>query len=168
MPICRQLIAVGIAVAVVAACCPSVFARKMKLNVEPEVLDTTAVMTEGSLTVCSPCVPCNEGYSIEQAQITGFDKRAEATVESFFVTNTTDRRLVGLDFTLTYLTLEGKQLHSRHVEIDCDIPPGETRKFDIRSFDRQKSFYYHKSQAPVRRRATPFRISVQVGCLRLR
>lgn len=150
-----------------AICCPCAFARRMRLKVKPEPVDTTA-MTEGSFTVCSPCVPCNDGYSIEQAQITGFDKRAEAVVESFFVTNTTDRRLVGMDFTLTYYTLDNRMLHSRHVEIDCDIPAGETRKFDIKSFDRQKSFYYHKSQAPARRQATPFRISLQIGCLHLR
>lgn len=163
----NKRIAIGIALGVAALCNPYVFARKMKLKLEPAAADTTA-MTEGSLTVCSPCVPCNEGYTIEQAQITGFDKRAESAVESFFVTNTTDRRLTGIDFTLTYLTLEGKQLHSRHVEIDCDIPPGETRKYDIRSFDRQKSFYYYKSQAPKRRQASPFRIELQIGCLRLR
>ena len=163
----KQLIITGMALAIAAMCPLSVFARKMKLKVKPIEADTT-VMTEGSLTICSPCVPCNEGYSIEQAQITGFDKRTESTVESFFVTNTTDRSLTGLDFTLTYLTLEGRQLHSRHVEIDCDIPPGETRKYDIRSFDRQKSFYYHKSQAPTRRQASPFRIDIQMGCIRLK
>ncbi len=161
-------IAAGIVSIISIVGCPSVFARKMKLSVRPEAPDTISDLKEGSLTVCSPCVPCNEGYSIEQAQITGFDKKAESSVESFFVTNTADRHLVGLDFTLTYLTTDGKQLHSRHVDIDCDIPPGETRKFDIRSFDRQKSFYYHKSQPPARRRATPFRISVQIGCIRLK
>lgn len=164
---CRKLIIAGTALAIAAGCCPCAFARKMKLSVKPEVADTIA-MTEGSLTVCSPCVPCNDGYSIDQAQITGFDKRAEALVESFFITNTTDRRLTGLDFTLSYYTLDGRMLHSRHVEIDCDIPAGQTRKFDIKSFDRQKSFYYHKSQAPSRRRATPFRVELQIGCLHLR
>ena len=162
-----RLRGIGIVLALAAICSPCAFSRKSKLVVNPLPADTVSY-AEGSLTVCSPCVPCNEGYSIEQAKITGFDKRTESTVESFFVTNTTDRRLTGLDFTLTYLTVDGKQLHSRHVEIESDIPPGETRKYDIRSFDRQKSFYYHKSQAPVRRKATPFSILIQMGCIRLR
>lgn len=151
----------------VMMCCPCAFARKVKVKVDAVPADTLH-MVEGSLTVCSPCVPCNKGYSIEQAVISGFDKRAESRQESFFITNTTDRTLVGIDFTLTYMTMDGRQLHRRIVELDCDIPAGETRKFDIKSFDTQKSFYYHKSQAPGRRQATPFKVSIQIGCLRLR
>lgn len=168
MPLRLRFIAFGIALVFATICCPDAFSRKMKLKLEPTPSDTITPMTEGSLTICSPCVPCNEGYSIDQAKITGFDKKADATKESFFITNTTDRRLVGMDFTITYLTSGNKQLHSRHVDIDCDIPPGETRKFDIKSFDTQKSFYYHKSQAPLRKQASPFKISIQIGCLRLK
>lgn len=167
-PAAAKIIAGTVLAASAALCCPHASGRKMKLKVEPVAPADTVAMADGSLTVCSPCVPCNDGYSIEQARVTGFDKRAESRTESFFITNTTDRMLVGIDFTLTYLTLQGRQLHSRHVEIDCSIPAGETRKFDIRSFDTQRSFYYRKSQAPARRRATPFDIQVQIGCLRLR
>lgn len=157
----------GAVLAFSAVYCPCAYARKVKLKVVPQPSDTIGLV-EGSLTVCSPCVPCNDGYSIDQARITGYDKTASSSTESFFLTNTTDRTLSGIDFTLTYYSLDGRQLHSRHVEIDCAIPPGETRKYDIKSFDTQKSFYYYKSRPPRRRSATPFRITVQIGCLHLR
>lgn len=168
----RFVITAGTVAALMALCCPYVFARKQKVKVNVANVESVEAaadsMAQGSLTICTPCVPCNGGYGTDQVKITGFDKRADMRMESFFVTNTTDKRLVAIEFTVTYYTMSGRQLHWRSEEIDCDIPAGETRKFDIKSFDTQKSFYYHKTGAPKRRKASPFDVSVQVTCISLK
>lgn len=168
----RILFTAGTVAALIAPGCPCAFARKQKLKVDVDKNVRTVAeadsMVQGSLTICSPCVPCNGGYGTEQVRMTGFDKRADSRSESFFVTNTTDRELVSFRFTVAYYTLDGRQLHWREEEMDCSIPPGETRKFDIKSFDTQKSFYYHKSVAPKRRKATPFKVALGIVCISLR
>lgn len=150
-----------------AAAAPQALARKTRLKVREAVPDTME-MVQGSLMVCSPCAPCNEGYGLSQVRITGFDKRAESSSESFFITNTTDRRLVEVDLVIEYLDMTGRQLHKRRHTLPCDVPPGETRRADIPSFDRQKLFYYCKTPAPARRQATPFRVNIDISCFYLR
>ena len=159
---------IGIVPIIAIMCCPYAFSRKMKLNLVPAAADTITPMVEGSITVCAGDALGSVEYDVSQVRITGFDKKADNQKESFFITNTTDRTLTDIDFTINYFTTGNKQLHSRKVELECSVPPGETRKYDIKSFDTQKSFYYHRSQAPVRKQATPFKITIQINCLRLK
>lgn len=89
--------------------------------------------------------------------LTGYDKRAGSDTESFFITNRADSILTSFTIELTYLASDSTQLHRRTVTRRCDIAPGETMRHDIRSWDRQHSFYYHKSMAPRGKyRATPY------------
>ena len=90
--------------------------------------------------------------------LSGYDKPINANRETFFVTNGTDRTLVGLTITLTYHDMSGRLLHKATHTINCDIPAGETRAASVTTWDRQHSFYYHKGTAP-RRRSTPYSVS---------
>lgn len=114
-----------------------------------------AEMTAGSFMVASQCEDCNNGYRLDQVVFAGFDKNRNSSVESFFITNNTDRTLTGITLYIEYLTPEGRQLHKKFVKLSCRIPAGETRKADIKSWDTQRSFYYIKSN-PGRSGGTPF------------
>ncbi len=85
----------------------------------------------------------------------GFDKTVTSNLESFFISNGLDKTVKAIEIEITYSDMKGRQLHKRTVSIDCSIPPGETMRNDIKSWDTQKSFYYHKSAKP-KRQATPF------------
>ena len=127
------------------------WARKKgyKLNIEKKAASqqTDDDMASGSFMVASHCTDCNNGYKIEQIHFSGYDKPRRSATESFFITNTTDRRMTGVTLYIEYLTTDGRQLYKKFVKLVCDIPPGETRKADIPSWDKQKSFYYIKSEA---------------------
>lgn len=88
----------------------------------------------------------------------GFDKTASSSIESFFVSNQLNLTLKRITLEITYFDLQKRQLHSQSVSFDCDIPSGETRRQDIKSWDTQKAFYFFQSAKP-RRQATPFSVS---------
>lgn len=114
-------------------------------------------MAKGSFMVASQCTDCNNGYRISQISFAGYDKPQSSSTESFFITNNTDRTMTGITMYVEYLTTDGRQLHKRFVRLVCDIPPGETRRADMSSWDTQKSFYYEKS-ASSRRGGTPYTV----------
>lgn len=114
-------------------------------------------MAKGSFMVASQCTDCNNGYRLSQIAFSGYDKTRTSRTESFFITNNTDRTMTGITMYVEYLTTDGRQLHKRFVRLVCDIPPGETRKADLESWDSQKSFYYEKSDAP-KRGGTPYSV----------
>lgn len=91
----------------------------------------------------------------------GFDKTINSTNESFFISNGLKGPLTGMDVQITYYDMKGRQLHKRNVRIDTAIPAGETIRTDIKSWDSQKSFYFHKSAKP-RRQATPFDVKIEL------
>lgn len=91
----------------------------------------------------------------------GFDKTATSNLESFFISNSLDSEISGMEIQITYFDMQGRQLHKRKVSIDCSIPAGETMRTDIKSWDTQKSFYYHKSVKP-KRQATPFTVKIEL------
>lgn len=115
----------------------------------------TPYIMDGSFMVTSKCDSCNNGYSLDQVVFTGFDKKQNSSKESFFIINNTDRELTGVALHIDYRTLDGRQLHKQFLTLRCSIPPGETRKTDIPTWDAQRSFYYHKSQ-PAKKGGNPF------------
>lgn len=88
----------------------------------------------------------------------GFDKTVNSGSESFFIVNGTDSTVVRMRIEITYYDMQKRQLHQRTAEFDCEIPPHETRRKDIRTWDTQKAFYFHQSARP-RRQATPFDVT---------
>lgn len=103
----------------------------------------------------------NFGRIIDNVHFYGFDKTINSSSESFFISNSLDSTLKSLKIDISYLDMHGRQLHKRMVEFDCDIPPGETRRQDIKSWDIQKAFYYHQSAKP-HRQATPFKVIIKL------
>lgn len=89
----------------------------------------------------------------------GFDKQLASSTESFHISNHTDSLIRQLEVSITYLDDKGRMLHKRTETLNVIIPPGETRKVDIKSFDKQHSFYYVLSNRPSRP-AIPFEVSI--------
>ena len=134
--------------ALMAICSASVLSKRVKTNIEVEMSDST-ITNKGSFIVSTDaCETCNHGYSLSQIVFSGYDKTISSKIESFFITNKTE-----------YLTTESAQLHKRYERIAYPIPAGETRKIDIRTWDKQNSFYYYLSVKP-RRQATPFMVRI--------
>ena len=138
---------------------PASFARKVSYTLSPKESreEREEEMTAGSFMVASQCPDCNNGYTIDQIGFSGFDKKIGSSTESFFITNNTNRTMTALTLYVDYLTLDGRQLTKKFYKLNCNIPPGETRKVDIESWDTQRSFYYEKS-APAHGGGTPFTV----------
>lgn len=136
--------------------CAGAGARKVSLKLKGDKEESATGMVRGSFMVASQCTDCNNGYRLEQVAFSGFDKPGNSSTESFFITNNTDRTLSGVTLYIEYLTPDGRQLHKQFLRLNCNIPAGQTRKTDIKSWDTQRSFHYEKS-APSRRSA-PFAV----------
>lgn len=147
----------GLAVLVAIMSCMDASARKKgyRLN-EKSVASSTPAneaeteMAKGSFMVASQCTDCNNGYQLSQISFSGYDKPQSSSAETFFITNNTDRTMTGLTLYIEYLTPDGRQLHKRFVRLSCNIPPGETRMADLKSWDKQHAFHYEKSDASKR------------------
>lgn len=95
----------------------------------------------------------------------GFDKTVGSSFESFFIINGLDSVIDAMVVTITYFDMKGRQLHKNNVKIDCQIPPHQTLRTDIKSWDTQKSFYFHQSVKP-KRQATPFDVKIELQGIR--
>ena len=139
---------------------PSIKARKIKTKHSihkvsektskagsSENSDSIISLTTDSLTFVEKIRPDIRFY--------GFDKTATSSVESFFISNALDSEIIGMDILITYFDMQGRQLHKRNVSLDVIVPPHETVRTDIKTWDTQKSFYFHQSAKP-KRQATPF------------
>lgn len=133
-----------------AVCVSAQTTRRPRLKAE----QTPAVASIAADTVYSP-----EGISV-----TGFDKPLRSSRESFFVVNGSGITVEGISLTIVYTDMEGRQLHSRTAEAECEVPPGETRSVDIPAWDRQKALYYFRNP-PSRPRtaATPFKVKISIN-----
>ncbi|GEM_PF-1209826 len=116
-------------------------------------------MTKGSFMVASQCTDCNNGYTLQQVTFSGYDKPQQSSVETFFITNNTDRTLTGVNLYIDYRMPDGRQLTRRFFRLSCKVPPGETRTAEIPTWDKQRSFVYEKSQASSKHPGTPYSIT---------
>lgn len=101
-----------------------------------------------------------------QIRFYGYDKTVNSTKESFFVVNECDYTIENLTIEITYYDMQGRQLHQLTRDIEANIPPHQTRRKDISSWDTQKSFYFYQSAKP-RRQATPFDVSIKLKMISL-
>ncbi len=91
-------------------------------------------------------------------KISGYDKPLNSYKESFFATNNSNDTIIHIQLTFNYFDSQKRQLHSATKNINCTIPPGETRQLSISSWDKQKAFFYYRSPQP-RRQATPYSVT---------
>lgn len=94
--------------------------------------------------------------------VSGYDKPLRSYGESFFVTNKTDSAITGVELTIDYRDIRGRQLHHRSLRHDIDLPAGETRRADIRSWDRRQTFYYIRGPKPRTSGVTPYDVKITV------
>jgi len=85
--------------------------------------------------------------SPDSITIADYDKPLRSNYETFFVTNRHSRTIVRITIDIDYIDMNGSQLHSRSVTVECEIPPGATRQLHTRAWDRQKAFYHHTTRS---------------------
>ena len=99
--------------------------------------------------------------SSDSITIADYDKPLRSNYETIFVTNRHQRKLVQITINIDYIGMNGSQLHSRSVTVECDIPPGTTRQLQMRAWDRQKAFYHHTTRSKPRSpHARPYKVVV--------
>lgn len=128
-------------------------ARKARVNFDAAPADTITAH------------PRMEGDAAEYAAaitLAGYSKTRNANRESILAVNAGTQTVTRLIIEIDYRSMDGRQITKRTVEIPCVIPPGETRKLDFPTWDRQCLFYYHKSPAPTRTQATPYAVKARV------
>lgn len=94
----------------------------------------------------------------EAVRLSGYEKPLRSTKESVFLTNQSDKKLVYVKLLLDYYDEDGRQLHQREVELNCDVPAHETRQLIFPSWDKQKTFYYYLSSKPKSALGTPYKV----------
>lgn len=99
--------------------------------------------------------------SPDSITIADYDKPLRSNYETFFVTNRHSRTIVRITIDIDYIYMNGSQLHSRSVTVECEIPPGATRQLHTRAWDRQKAFYHHTTRSKPRSpHARPYKVVV--------
>lgn len=95
---------------------------------------------------------------LNKCRFAGYEKEPNSNIESFIFINESKYPIKGFEIQIDYLDMQGRMLHSRKVLEPCSIPSGETRKFDLKSWDKQHTYYYYLGNEP-RRVATPFQVT---------
>lgn len=99
--------------------------------------------------------------SPDSITIADYDKPLRSNYETIFVTNRHSRTIVRITIDIDYIDMNGSQLHSRSVTVECEIPPGATRQLHTRAWDRQKAFYHHTTRSKPRSpHARPYKVVV--------
>lgn len=92
-------------------------------------------------------------------RFSGYEKTLRSNRETFFVTSLVDREIAAVGFRISYFDSSGRLLHKVSHRKYVAIPPGETRRIDIPSWDKQFTFYYAGSPVP-RVSAIPYNITI--------
>lgn len=122
---------------------------------EPEGLKIDALVPD-SLLLCDGSVIA---FDPDDVTFAGYDKQASASTEDFLLVNNTGATITGISIRIDYADMSDRMLHSRTVTTQCHVPPGETRKIEIKTWDRQHSYYYYLGNEP-RRVATPYKVAI--------
>lgn len=115
---------------------------------------STAIATAAADTLHTP--------QPDSVKISGYDKPLRSSYETMFVTNKSALPISGMRLQLEYFDTSGRILHSRQCDVAADIPSGTTRQISLRSWDRQKSFYYLLSTPPRKADATPYDVRCSI------
>lgn len=94
-------------------------------------------------------------------RVSGYSKPLRATRESMFVTSRAADDIVAVELSISYLDLKGRTLHERTLWRRVIIPPGQTRKVDIPSWDPTQTFFYHRGPRPRTDGVTPYDVRVR-------
>lgn len=125
--------------------------RKKKKGFEGTKVEMTDTLSKAYMDFVA------EDPEILKVRFAGFDKEPNSSMESFMLQNPSGNTITGFEVRVDYLDMQGRMLHSRTIKESCDVPPGETRRFDIKSWDTQHTYYYYLGNAP-KKVATPFQV----------
>lgn len=129
------------AVIALAALMPlSVAAKLPKLKKSPPPVELYDTVREASL------------------RFSGYEKPNSALRETFLVTNLDSLDINGLAVEFEYFDMAGRQLHRASHRLIADVPAGETRMLSVPTWDRNHTFHYFRSPAPLRRQSTPYKV----------
>lgn len=116
---------------------------------------------EGKEIVMTDSVSPGEDKDIREQLLhcifTGYEKEINSNKESFILKNEGNFEVSGFKVKIVYYDMQGRMLHSQTVTLPCEVPPGEARKFDIRSWDSQHTYFYYLGNEP-KKVATPFKV----------
>lgn len=143
----RILVAISILVVALNCLAQRTTRKNLKLR---EITDTTIVCDTLTNVLTDIVV------------ISGYDKPLTSHYETFFATNKGNTTITVINITFNYFDNKKRQLHSATKNINCTIPPGETRQLSVSSWDKQKSFYYYRSAKP-RRQATSYSVTHRIN-----
>ncbi len=111
----------------------------------------------GLRTVCSDSV---------SVSVKGYDKPLRSRRETFFIVNAdTALTVERACLTITYFDMDGRMLHRRSENLDCEVPALETRRVAIPSWDTQRTFFFHLSDPPARAVGTPYQVTITVDSI---
>lgn len=160
-PSLHLIIIIGLALLAAPAAHGRRVVRTGPRALRPERAAATVADTTAAATVLADTIAPARG----ELRLSGFDKPLRSRTETFFVTNSladTTATVVSLTVRLDYSAMDGRQLHSAERTVRCHIPPGQTRRVEVPSWDRQQTFYYHRNSPPPRAQGTPFKVSSTV------
>lgn len=95
--------------------------------------------------------------TLRKVSFAGYDKEPNSNLESFMIINPSSLTIIGFEVKVNYLDMQDRMLHSRIIKENCEVPPGETRRMDIKTWDKQHAYYYYLGNRP-KRVATPFKV----------
>lgn len=124
----------------------------------------TAKNTSASINRSYAQIDTLTGHT-QAVRFCGYEKKLRSSKETIFIENLTDSTIIKTSFHIDYIDNQGRTIHSRsHVLETVEIPPRQTRRFDIPSWDKQNSYYYIKGEHP-RKSATPYDIIITTDTL---
>lgn len=132
--------------------------KKRTVTTHPRIVRTTEV--SDTLKVRGVIVTDKDSVA-SAVRLSGYDKTMTSSTEGIFVLNLTGDTISALTIHIDYKDMKGRSMHQRDLRLEDMIPPGESRREDFTSWDRQKIFYYRLSSSPRRKNAVPYDVSVK-------
>lgn len=109
-------------------------------------------------TLYTPDVP----FTSHAISMHGYAKRLRDARESFILRNETHNyRISRVVLRLVYSTDDGREIYRRSEVVECDIMPGASQTLTIKSFDKDKRYYYYPTP-PQRASGIPYRVQYDV------
>lgn len=98
-------------------------------------------------------------------RLSGYDKPLRSRTASMHATNQSTDTIYGFVVDANYTDAHSNQLHAEILSIAAVIPPGQTRLVHMTAWDKQQSYYYHKSAKPKRTLYSPYHATMRIKAI---
>ena len=140
-----------------------VVARRITVKVDKKALDeqVKVQLSANNTDDMQPDVDLT-GEKAEMAlRLYGYDKPHNASKESVFASNRlTSDTIDAVRFEVDYYTPDNVKLHTRTVQLQVVIPPGESRRLQYPSWDATRTFYYYRTPPRRKEGLSPYKVSM--------